>query len=293
MKLLNKAEEAAADILKAFENSNALPKPLAQIFVHRKDGAPCRKWSWRNQLIVALRGHREARGFRQWEAAGRRVRKGATAFRILSPLAKKVVEDGTHKERVAVFGFRGTPVFGVGQTEGEHLTEHGDEIDDWLKTLPLRDVAESWGLSVEGYDGRKARYLGAYRPGSGIALGVKNLSTWCHELVHAADDRNGTMTKNKVRMEIVAELGGAVLLKLLGHDHEADLGGCWEYVRRYAGHEKIEVLSACGKVLDRTCGAVALILDTAEALRSGVDPESASESPMATARNRKASSPTP
>lgn len=79
------------------------------------------------------------------------------------------------------------------------------------------------------------------------------------------------MTKNKVKREVVAELGGVVLLKLLGHDHEADLGGCWEYVRRYAGDEKIEVLSACGKVLDRTCGAVALILDTAEALRTAVD----------------------
>ena len=77
------------------------------------------------------------------------------------------------------------------------------------------------------------------------------------------------MTRNKVKKEAVAELGGAVLPKLLRHDQEADLGGCWEYIRRYAGDEKIEVLSACGKVLDRTCEAVALILDTAEALREG------------------------
>lgn len=292
MHLLNKAGEAAADILKAFENPNDLPKPLANVFVRRNDGAPCRQWSWRNQLIVAIRGHREARGFRQWETAGRRVKKGEKAFRILAPLAKKLREHGTDEERVAVFGFRGTPVFGFDQTEGDPLAEAEGETDDWLKALPLRGVAEAWGLTVEGYDGGKARYLGAYRHGSGIALGVKNLSTWCHELVHAADDRNGTMTKNKVKKEIVAELGGAVLLTLLGYDHEADLGGCWEYVRCYAGDEKIEVLSACGKVLDRTCGAVALILDTAEALRSG-EGQGAVERPRTVARKSEASVSTP
>ncbi len=267
MKFFNKAEEAAADILKAFENPNSLPKPLAQVFVHRGDGAPCRRWSWRNQLIVALRGHREARGFRQWEEAGRRVKKGEKAFRILSPLTKKVEDEGSGEERVAVFGFRGTPVFGLHQTEGETLSSQDGRADEWLASLPLRDVAEAWGLSVEAYNGRRGGYLGAYQPGSGIALGVKNFLVWCHELVHAADDRNGTMKGNKVKREVVAQLGGAVLLKLLGHDHDADLGGCWAYIQHYAGEEKLEVLSACGKVLDRTCAAIALILDTAERLR--------------------------
>jgi len=266
MRFVNKAEEAAQDILRAFESPNDLPKPLAQIFVHRRDGAPCRKWSWRNQLIVALRGHTDARGFRQWEEVGRRVKKGERAFRILSPLVQKVVE-GDGEERLAVYGFRGTPVFGIAQTEGEPVHHLDGDDDGWLASLPLRDVASSWGLTVEGFNGRDSSFLGAYRSGSGIALGVKNLSTWCHELVHAADDRSGLMTRNKVNKEVVAELGGAVLLKLLGHDHEADLGGCLDYIRRYAGNEQIEVLSACGKVLDRTCGAVALILDTAEALQ--------------------------
>ncbi len=268
MKLLNKAEEAARDILTAFENPNGLPKPLAQVFVHRNDGAPCRRWSWRNQLIVAVRGHREARGFRQWEAVGRRVKKEERAFRILSPLAAKVRDGEAGDERVAVYGFRGTPVFGHDQTEGEPLVSEDRSADEWLASLPLRDMAEAWGLSVEAFNGRGAGCLGAYGHGAGIALGVKNLSTWCHELVHAADDRNGTMTRNKVNREVVAELGGAVLMRLLGHDHEADLGGCWEYVKRYAGDERVEVLSACGKVLDRTCGAVAQILDTAEAIRT-------------------------
>ena len=112
MKFFNKAEEAAADILKAFENPNGLPKPLAQVFIHRNDGSPCRVWSWRNQLIVALRGHGEARGYRQWEQIGRRVKTGEKAFRILSPLAKNILDKKTQEERTAIYGFRGTPVFG-------------------------------------------------------------------------------------------------------------------------------------------------------------------------------------
>jgi hypothetical protein len=95
-----------------------------------------------------------------------------------------------------------------------------------------------------------------------------------------------------LRVPGVAELGGAVLLTLLGNDNEADLGGCWEYVRCYAGDEKIEVLSACGKVLDRTCGAVALILDTAEALCS-VEGQGAVERPRTVARKSEASVSTP
>ena len=268
MKMLSKAEEAAADILKAFENPNDLPKPVAQIFICRKDGSPCRKWSWRNQLISAIRGHNEARGFRQWEQIGRRVRKGEKAFRILSPLVKKGSDEESGEERFAVYGFRGTPVFGLGQTEGKPLPIRADETRAWLDSLPLRGVADAWGLSVEAFNGEGGGYLGVYRHGSGIALGVKNLSTWCHELVHAADDRNGKLKGRKVRREMVAELGGAVLLRILGYEADADLGGCWEYIQRYAGDEKIDVLAACGRVLDRTCDAVALILNSAEELQN-------------------------
>jgi hypothetical protein len=235
MKYLNRAEEAAADIIAAFEKPAALPRPLAQVFMRRRDGAPCRSWSWRNQLIVAIRGHAEARRFRQWEQVGRQVKAGERAFRILSPLAKKVVDEATGEERFVVFGFRGTPVFGLDQTEGDRHSVAHDQIEVWLDSLPLHEVAKESGLSVEVYNGAGANYLGVYRPGSAIALGVKNLSTWCHELVHAADDRNGRLRKrgDKVKQEVVAQLGGAVLLTILGHGHDADLGGRWEYINHY------------------------------------------------------------
>ena len=91
-------------------------------------------------------------------------------------------------------------------------------------------MAESWGITVDAYNGREGAALGKYRGGQSIALGVENLATWCHELVHAADDRAGTITKlpgQQLDNEVVAELGGAVLLEVLGLEADSDRGGAW------------------------------------------------------------------
>ncbi len=268
MNLYGKAAQAAQDILGAFQNPGNLPAPLAQVFIHRKDRSPCRAWSWRNQLIVALRGHSDARGFRQWQAVGRHVRKGENAFYILSPCVKRVMDPKTGEERSVLYGYRGTPVFGLNQTEGAELELTDPAVLGWLRALPLREIAQSWGLKIEAFDGSGADCLGKFRRGEAIALGVKNLSTWAHELVHAADHRNGKFAElgQHWRSETVAELGGAVLLCTLGLKHDADLGGCWDYVQSYASRSGIDPLRACNLVLDRTCEAVSLILDTAEAI---------------------------
>jgi hypothetical protein len=275
--LQGKAAEAANEILSAFRDPNSLPAPLAQVFIHRKDNVPCRSWSWRNQLIVALHGHADARGFRQWEQVGRHVRKGEKPFHILSPCLKTAVDEKTGEEKKVLYGFRGTPVFGLDQTQGQPLPPRDPALDAWLKSLPLREVADAWGLGVEAFNGRRAGYLGKISHGHGIALGVKNLSTWAHELVHAADRRNGRLKElgQHWRSETVAELGGAVLLKVLGYEHEADLGGCWQYVEGYAKRQGIDVLKACNLVLERTCEAVALILDTGEEIKANEPNEAA------------------
>ncbi len=68
------AENAATRILEAFKAGN-LPKALAPVFVNRRDNVPCRAWSWSNQLLAALSGHSDARGYRQWQRVGRHVKK--------------------------------------------------------------------------------------------------------------------------------------------------------------------------------------------------------------------------
>jgi hypothetical protein len=164
-----------------------------------------------------------------------------------------------------VVGFRGVSVFGLGQTEGQPLPSGNPETERWVASLPLLEVAKAWNLSVEVFGGAEAGVLGLYRRGVGIALGTRNLSTWSHELLHAADDRLGNLTEKGQhwRSEIVGELGGAVLLRLLSYEEDCDLGGCKEYLQRYADEAGLDVIDACGLLLDRTCLAVSLFLDTA------------------------------
>ena len=263
------AEAAAQKIVQAFEDANNLPKPLAQIFIHRKDAAHFSKWSWANRLLVILRGFTDARGFQQWQDVGRRVKKGEKALYILGPVKKKITDKETGEEKSIVVGFKGLPVFGLEQTDGEPLPIGDPEIETWLDSLPLLAVAKAWRLSVDVFNGEAGGFLGVYRRRCGIALGVKNLSTWAHELVHAADDRNGSLKEKGQhwRSETVAELGGAVLLEILDFKQEADLGGCWEYVKSYGQAAQIGVTEACMRVLNRTCAAVGLILDTAEQMK--------------------------
>jgi hypothetical protein len=64
----------------------------------------------------------------------------------------------------------------------------------------------------------------------------------------------------------VAELGGAVLLECVGYSVESDRGGCFRYIQSYAEKDGKDVLGACLKVFNRTCEAVAFVLETAERL---------------------------
>jgi hypothetical protein len=105
MRFYGKAEEAANRILQAFQSGN-LPNALAPVFIKRKDNVPCRAWSWNNQLLTALAGHSDARGYRQWEAVGRHVKKGERSFSILVPLTRAIEQKdpdtGQTVERFAV-----------------------------------------------------------------------------------------------------------------------------------------------------------------------------------------------
>ena len=198
------------------------------------------------------------------------MKKGEKSFTILSPTTSKRTNKETGEDYFIVIGFKGTPVFGLNQTDGEPLPPPDPEVMNWIESLPLLEVAKEWGLSVEAYTGGNGRAFGQYGiGGNGIYLGAKNLSTWAHEMAHAADDRNGQLTERGQhwRSETVAELGEAVLLRTLGHEHEANLGGCWEYVTHYAKDAGLEPIVACQRVLKRMCEAVTLILDTAEQLR--------------------------
>lgn len=266
MKLYGKAEGVAAIVLEAFQHPDTLPEKLAPVFIHRKDDTPCRKWSWRNQVVTALAMTHDARGFKQWESVGRTVKKGSKAFYILAPCTKMIEVDGEKVPRV--YGFRGLPVFRIQDTEGADVASGDLAHDEWLRNLPLREVAESWDIGIQTYNGEGASMLGRFEYSGAIILGAENLRVWLHELTHAADHRNGKLSPNepKVIKETVAELGSAILTQCLGEKNQADLGQAYEYIKMYADKGKKSVESVCFDVLERTCEAVTLILDAAQTL---------------------------
>lgn len=284
----DKLETIAARFLEAFR-TGSVPQALARVVVYgsgeaahaaaRKAEAsiPCRRWSFQNQMICFLFGHTDARGFRQWLAVGRHVKKGEQAFHILAPNVKRakkvevVDENGeaieTYRRGAQAHSFRWQPVFGFSQTEGGPLPEDQDPRRK-VEELPLIEVARAWDLGVKFRHQPDAD--GLFFPESGeIKLGVENWSTWTHELVHAADHRRGqldTSTRERaVDSEIVAELGGALLLEVLGYSREADLGGCLEYLERQAD-SPAALVASFDRLVKRTFQAVNLLLDTADEL---------------------------
>ncbi len=173
------------------------------------------------------------------------------------------------KEKISfIYGFTGIPVFGDSQTEGESLNPHADAFIDGL---PLIEVARSWGMNVSTYKGTtKMGAAGMFLPNANaIKLGVENPSTWAHELIHKSEWVLGQCdekeyNRNTEHAEIVAELGGCVLLKSLGLDSEADMGGCWSYVQNYAKRTGGDAADLCYKLINRTCKAVDNILMEAD-----------------------------
>lgn len=270
MKLSGKAQEVGERIIHSFETGE-IPAAAAQIFVQAPH-LPCSNWSYLNRLMTVFSGTSDARGFQQWKDAGRCVKKGAKCFYILGPtMAKsKTVCDESDKPNMVLVGFHTIPVFRFEDTEiidpeKWAETEKMNEANKaFTQSLPLIDVARSWGIHVETYEGKGARALGWFRSDGIIALGTKNLSTWAHEMIHAADHRLGELCESsKMRAEVVAELGGAILLSFLGMNEAADLGGCYEYVCRFADGDHNKAIHTAMKYLNAACECVELVISEA------------------------------
>ena len=79
---------------------------------------PSAKWSPKNRAIMAHARTADARGFRQWKAAGRQVRKGEHGVKVLTfvPMSK-VVHSETGDKVESWRSPRSTTVFHVSQTD--------------------------------------------------------------------------------------------------------------------------------------------------------------------------------
>lgn len=285
IKYYGHSQEIIESIINQFKNGN-LPNALSNVFVNRVDNIPSSAWSYSNRLIMAIRGTNDARGFKQWREAGRKVKKGSKAIHILAPCIgkRKDTDPDTGKEIEIsfIYGFKSIPVFAIESTKiiNPELWEKHKGIDteeeQRLRNLPFREVAEQWGLEVTSYNGKNHGALGYYKHGIAIALGTQNLSTWAHELTHAADDKAGNIVKAHGQVksnEVVAELGGATLLKAIGDDINADLGGAWQYILGYSNNDENKAIRACMTLINRICAAVDLIINTAKEIEEEKEAE--------------------
>ena len=274
IKFYGKSQEVVEGVIARFQSGD-LPQTLANVFVERSDNIPSASWSYMNRFIMAIHGTQDARGFRQWQDAGRKVSKGTKAFHILGPcMVKRELETETGERETAsiLIGFKSIPVFALESTEvvdaekWETCSGIDQQEESRLGLLPFRSVADAWGLNVTSYNGKGQGYAGYYSHAGSIALGVKNLATWAHELTHAADHRNKTLTVKPGQQwdnEIVAEVGGATLMLIAGETEQADIGGAWEYVLRYSKGDREKAINNCMKLINRICQCIALVLETA------------------------------
>lgn len=223
---------------------------------------PSAKWSFLNNFIMYLSGTMDARGFKQWEKAGRHVIKGARAIYILVPRFKKIAGEIEGLDYVAttIAGFMAKPVFKVEDTEGEPL-DYQQEIV--LPEFPLMEKAEEWGIRVKGMR-INSNYLGFYRHKSQeIVLVSPEECVFFHELAHAAHARVREERKSDERWhgEVVAELSAQALCQLIGKEPRDTLGNSYRYIERYAWDAKLPPITACLRVIDDVHKVLFLILD--------------------------------
>jgi len=217
---------------------------------------PCRRWSVLNQLCVSLAGTLDARGIRQWNAVGRRVRKGASALHILIPIlvARKEKKDNERQKKTdtdppeVLAGFRTIPVFRVEDTEGEELDYEVAMRSFDVASLPLIEVAASLGVSVRTGlvpTGASAVFSGKRKE---IILGTDNPQTFLHELSHAVDASLPDQNEDYAFREVVAELSSCFLGSLYGVT--VDIDSTRAYIANYAGrgHVAFRIAQALERV---------------------------------------------
>ncbi|MEZ5101986.1 MAG: ArdC family protein [Thermoleophilia bacterium] len=222
----DRADDALQAVLAMFDDPDQLAQnvAIATIAGILAPDAPCRAWSLGNRLLMLKAGTHDARGFRQWQHVGRKVRKGGRAFWILAPkLVQKKETDATTGEetkRPILVGFTAVAVFGYDQTEGDSIGYEENFNPDELP--PLADVAARLGVTVTYVPtaatlGQNA--LGWYAHASqSIVLGVHDPAVYLHELAHAAHYATGRAKPgtDTARKEVVAELTAAVVSKMYG-----------------------------------------------------------------------------
>ena len=241
-------------------SSTELPDMLAKTYLEPA-GTPSDNWSLGNRLIMTMEGTYDARGYRQWQQAGRHVVRGRKAIYILGPTMRRRVDvdEETGEETVTsyVTGFHAIPVFRYEDTDGERLKTVKREPK---RLPPLADVAAQWGIDTR-YDATRHGEYGSFsKSDAEIRLCTDDVSTFFHELAHAAHSR---LEELKPGQDPVQETAAQLVACVLGRTYGYDVDGyTYNYIAHYAGSaEPAEVGRMCYRVLGKVEKILGMILD--------------------------------
>jgi hypothetical protein len=256
--MLPRVKQVLDRLLDEFKDGSSIPEAIAYTSFPIPN-IPSAGWSLMNQLIMFYAGTKDARGFRQWKAVKRHVKKGAHSFDILVPRFSKKKDEETNEEVLVLSGFICGNVFRYEDTDGEPLEYERLE----LPKLPLLEVAERWVISVTAVPG-SYQYYGYYAPDTKtIALATPEEKTFFHELSHAAHQQVlGKLKRGQDPLqEIVAELSAQALCRIVGRDGDKYFGNSYRYIERYAKQMDITPQTAVLKVISDVERVLGLILD--------------------------------
>jgi len=209
---------------------------------------------------MLLAGTTDARGFRQWNEAGRWVSKGAKSFWILGPMRKKVKkrvpfeESETESEVEVLVGFKAIPVFRFEDTNGQDLPVYQPRDPP-----PLLEVAEKFGMKVQYARLAPGMYGATDHTNKTITLANEDWDTFFHELGHAIhrtfEPKSGHGQEPEA--ETIAQLVAATLARL--YNRPAD-SFSWSYIATYAqSNNPQKVGRLCMRTLDKTKKVLDLI----------------------------------
>ncbi len=259
----SKIRETLYMVVERFK-TNDIPEAIA-LSMFPIPNIPARNWSLFNRILMVLAGTSDARGFKQWQAVGRKIKKGSKAIRILAPRIIKVKKEESsvkedHDEKSVLAGFISVPVFRFEDTEGSPL----DYEEIKLPELPFMDIAEKWGLETKAVPGN-GRFYGCYRPNQReILLASPEESVLFHELAHAAHNRLKPLKKGQDwKQEIIAELSACVLSYLVGKK-PVNLGHHYQYIEDYAKEAKKSPHKVCFEVISEVEEVLELVMSGGE-----------------------------
>ena len=257
-------QDVVPTLLEMFANED-FPAQLALTIIKRENAIPSDSWSVTNRLIMRIIGEtNDARTYKQWQSAGRQVKKGQKAFGIIAPVTKKFRNEETDEDEIRIIGFRALPVFAYESTEGEPLPEYDCTP---AKLPPFFDAAQALGVSVYWKPISRNAY-GYYRLSDrSITLHSQDYAVFFHELGHAVHDTIEPLADvPDDKAEVVAELTAAVLCEMAevsGYQQQS-----YEYIKQYvSGKDNKAVLKAIADVLSLVEQIVSKVVAAAEATR--------------------------